>query len=1062
LHVWGVTNSGAVVRHLVNTHEGSWTHVNAPDTMKHVSVGPSGDVWALSTTSKVYSCVHPCTGSWRVIGPSTPAKRLMFTVNNAQYMARVEMDTDGSIVFGAGHKAAGWLSLSGITYATSGLDYLSLNSHYWEHHSGVNGYWSPAQYSCANGLVSVTGLVKTKGNGWGQVIGTLPPGCRPRKALIFTANNHLEQARVNVYADGTIKWGAGGKSHGWLSLSNIVYSTNGNALLPLRNGWSHYSGTSGYWSPAEYSCADGLVVLSGLVRGSEWGNIGTLPPGCRPKQALIFTANNHDKQARVNVYADGLIRWGDGGKRHGWLSLSGIVFATNGLKLMPLSNGWKYYNGARTSGFWAPAQVASVRGLTVAQGLIKAGGWGGKLAKITGGIGHLGDETLQGPRNEDYRGAQTKTRSGRTCQNWDSQSPHKHGNRKPHKGSAGNNYCRNPDGEPTIWCYTTDIRKRWEFCDPIPQDEISLVMKNAHQINTHYQYDARRPLTLTPDGKFDGGTCSHTKNVYDPWWRLDLGATRTLSSVELLNRKDCCADRLSGLRVYISDYSSYVKDHPSNKQCGWTLASPNTDWNIFDCGDAISGRYVYATLYGKRNALTICGVKVFESNAVITQLDVGKRYVYGTSSIGHIFKIRADGIDDNWSLAHSYREFGGIEANYVSVSPHTEGSSFLWVANRANEIYRQSIGIQISSMRVASAVLTIYKGVGFTGDSLPLTSGFYNFETLKAKSDAGFKLTNLKAFVRSIKSMRIYPDYEVELRGYNQARAVVTSSSQGVHDLQYMDTEGKKHEQNIDGITPFPKRSSGVWYVPIEATTLGSWISTKTSNVYVMSENKATVRYVAAYGDEHYCKMILFSVYNADYSARVLVTPEEAGYAKFGKGHATSDKCQSRDGVRSLWRTKQRVNLARRSTDSGYGIGKLKFSIVGGWMGEIASMKVMKRLTYVQGWAGKHHNEPGNPKRTPRECRDIAKSKGLPAWGYRTGRHAEPAWRFTCILYAHGFGRFDGNADLHHMTGCVDISRKTANGCALSASSSARLGSEGTEIHPRAMARPKTILLESD
>ena len=36
-------------------------------------------------------------------------------------------------------------------------------------------------------------------------------------------------------------------------------------------------------------------------------------------------------------------------------------------------------------------------------------------------------------------------------------------------GSAGNNYCRNPDGEPTIWCYTTDSRKRWEFCDPLPK-----------------------------------------------------------------------------------------------------------------------------------------------------------------------------------------------------------------------------------------------------------------------------------------------------------------------------------------------------------------------------------------------------------------------------------------------------------------------------------------------------------------------------------------------------------------------------------------------------------------
>ena len=989
LYVWGVTYSGYVYRHLVNTHEGSWTRVNAPDTMKHISIGPSGDVWAVSTTNKVYFCVHPCTGSWRVIGASAPVKRLIFTVNNDKYMARVDLKTDGSINFNAGHKVAGWLSLSGITYATSGLNYLSLNSRYWEHYSGMNGYWSPAQYSCSNGLVSVTGLVKTKNHGWGQVIGTLPSGCRPTKALIFTTNNHDEQARVNVYADGTIKWGAGGKGHGWLSLSNIVFSTSGNALLPLSNGWAHYSGTSGYWSPAEYSCADGLVVLSGLVRGSNWGStIGTLPPGCRPKQALIFTTNNSDKQARVNVSPGGLIKWSRGGKGHGWLSLSGIVFAMTGLQLMPLSNGWKYYNGARTSGYWAPAQVASVRGLTVAQGLIKGGGWGGTMAKITGGCGYM-------------------------------------------------------------------------------SDLMSLTKKTAGQHSTAHNGVASRPLTSTPNGRWGGGTCTHTNYASDPWWRLDMGTTRTLSSVELLNRNDCCSDRFIGLRVYISNHNSYVKDHPSNKQCGQTLGSPNTAWNIFDCGDAISGRYVYATLYGKAAPLTICGVRMFESNAMIKQLDVGKRYVYGTSTNGHLFKIRADGGEDNWSLVHRYSEFGGIDANYVSVSPHSEQSSFLWVTNQANEIYRQSIGIQISSMRVASAIVTAYKGVGFTGDSLPLTSGFYNFKTLEADSDAGFKLTNLRAFVRSIKSIRIHPDYEVELRGYNQARAVVTSSTMGVHDFHKLDTEGKEHEENIDGATRFP-RPSGVsrksTFMPIEATTLGTWIQTRTANVYVMSDLSATpsalIRYIAAYGDAEYCKMIMFHVRHGD---EVSVVPEEAGYATFGIRDASSDKCQNRDDVLSLWRIKQTPRLARRATDAGYGIGKLKFSIVGGWTGEIASMKVMRKLTYVQGYSGgRHRNEGGNPKRTPRECRDIAKSKGLPAWGFRTGRHNDPNWRFTCFFYEHGFGRFAGNDDTMHMTGCVDISRKTANGCALSASASARLGSEDLETYPRAMARPKARLLESD
>ena len=75
----------------------------------------------------------------------------------------------------------------------------------------------------------------------------------------------------------------------------------------------------------------------------------------------------------------------------------------------------------------------------------------------------------------DYRGKQFLTRSGRLCQKWDDQSPHKHTRgprwRKNVGVDGGHNYCRNPDRQgATIWCYTTDSRKRWEYCDPEPLD----------------------------------------------------------------------------------------------------------------------------------------------------------------------------------------------------------------------------------------------------------------------------------------------------------------------------------------------------------------------------------------------------------------------------------------------------------------------------------------------------------------------------------------------------------------------------------------------------------------
>ena len=66
----------------------------------------------------------------------------------------------------------------------------------------------------------------------------------------------------------------------------------------------------------------------------------------------------------------------------------------------------------------------------------------------------------------DYRGTIAKTVNGRTCQAWNSQSPQTHNRTPANYPTAGldSNYCRNPDGEPSAWCYTTDPNVRWEFC----------------------------------------------------------------------------------------------------------------------------------------------------------------------------------------------------------------------------------------------------------------------------------------------------------------------------------------------------------------------------------------------------------------------------------------------------------------------------------------------------------------------------------------------------------------------------------------------------------------------
>ncbi|OPL33298.1 apolipoprotein, partial [Mytilus galloprovincialis] len=66
-------------------------------------------------------------------------------------------------------------------------------------------------------------------------------------------------------------------------------------------------------------------------------------------------------------------------------------------------------------------------------------------------------ECLKNARGNDYNGRMSTTESGRTCQAWNKQTPHRHSKSNVRDAK---NYCRNMDNEPRPWCYTTDSRKR--------------------------------------------------------------------------------------------------------------------------------------------------------------------------------------------------------------------------------------------------------------------------------------------------------------------------------------------------------------------------------------------------------------------------------------------------------------------------------------------------------------------------------------------------------------------------------------------------------------------------
>ena len=67
-------------------------------------------------------------------------------------------------------------------------------------------------------------------------------------------------------------------------------------------------------------------------------------------------------------------------------------------------------------------------------------------------------------------GTMNVTKSGKPCQAWASHTPHGHSRNLakyfPDETMEDvGNFCRNPDWEPSPWCYTTDPAVRFEECN---------------------------------------------------------------------------------------------------------------------------------------------------------------------------------------------------------------------------------------------------------------------------------------------------------------------------------------------------------------------------------------------------------------------------------------------------------------------------------------------------------------------------------------------------------------------------------------------------------------------
>ena len=50
---------------------------------------------------------------------------------------------------------------------------------------------------------------------------------------------------------------------------------------------------------------------------------------------------------------------------------------------------------------------------------------------------------------------------------------------------------------------------------------------------------------------FHHGFCTHTFDQIHPWWRVDLGRVEPVIEVYIVNRGDCCGERLNAFEIRV-------------------------------------------------------------------------------------------------------------------------------------------------------------------------------------------------------------------------------------------------------------------------------------------------------------------------------------------------------------------------------------------------------------------------------------------------------------------------------------------------------------------------------
>ncbi|XP_034001582.1 fucolectin-4-like [Trematomus bernacchii] len=145
-----------------------------------------------------------------------------------------------------------------------------------------------------------------------------------------------------------------------------------------------------------------------------------------------------------------------------------------------------------------------------------------------------------------------------------------------------------------------------------PTENNLAIQGKATQSSVYGSRDAYKAIdgNRSPTSSSAHGSCTHTANDLNPWWRLTLLKTHKVFSVKITNRNEF-HERLDGAEIRIGD--SLVNNGAHNPRFAVITSIPAGHTTEFKVPNGMDGRYVYIGIPDRQEYLTLCEVEVFGS-----------------------------------------------------------------------------------------------------------------------------------------------------------------------------------------------------------------------------------------------------------------------------------------------------------------------------------------------------------------------------------------------------------------------------------------------------------------